>query len=687
VLFFSSDGDGSGRELWRVNSGGIAEIVSAPGSTTGINAGTASSHPGLILGVGGAVYFVADDGTSGRELWKTTTTDVIQGTPQSDLITITYTPAGWQVTMKTGNAPIVNLALFPLTSPLNVLASGGVDTIRIVGTSGGDRFSVDGSGLTLNNARISLFEHENVSLAGLQASDLYSFDADMLSGAFLVDDLSGASDTIDFSSTDSVGVTVSLGTTAEQLVSGAFRLRLSSFSSIENLVGGSRNDRLTGNSSNNILNGNGGSDTMNGFTGDDTMSGGSGDDFYLFSAVNLSSPIERDFVTELPSGGIDTLNFSGLLSGINLNLNTTAFQAVHDGRILLLSSFATFENALGGSGSDRLTGNALQNQLNGNGGNDTINGYFGDDTLLGGPGDDSFVFGTTSGQESDYIVEAANAGIDTVSFASITTAVTMNLNSSAVQSVHQDRLLRLNSFSVIENVIGGTNDDILTGNALNNVLSGGTGRDRLNAWTGDDTMAGGPGDDTYIFGPPVTTENDRIIELPGGGNDSLNFTAITTDVRLSLDTTLPQEVHFGRILSLSSGIDFENAETGSGNDTLRGNSARNRLTSGAGDDVLVGGSGNDTLNGGIGRDVIAAGSGADIVSAGAQEDLIIAGQIVYQGIAENSTFIAALQVLWLQPVAVSVRSTIIISLVNTTATVLNDGLIDEVTSSGDASID
>ncbi|MFN9975983.1 MAG: hypothetical protein ACK58T_39425, partial [Phycisphaerae bacterium] len=94
VLYFSADGDGSGRELWRVNSGGIAEIVSAPGSTTGINAGTASSHPGLILGVGGAVYFVADDGTSGRELWKTTTTDVIQGTPQSDLITITYTPAG-----------------------------------------------------------------------------------------------------------------------------------------------------------------------------------------------------------------------------------------------------------------------------------------------------------------------------------------------------------------------------------------------------------------------------------------------------------------------------------------------------------------------------------------------------------------------------------------------------------------
>jgi serralysin len=65
---------------------------------------------------------------------------------------------------------------------------------------------------------------------------------------------------------------------------------------------------------------------------------------------------------------------------------------------------------------------------------------------------------------------------------------------------------------------------------------------------------------------------------------------------------------------------IENANGGSGNDSIRGNATDNALNGNAGNDFLYGGSGTDTINGGAGNDWIEGGFNADTVNGGDGND-------------------------------------------------------------------
>lgn len=54
--------------------------------------------------------------------------------------------------------------------------------------------------------------------------------------------------------------------------------------------------------------------------------------------------------------------------------------------------------------------------------------------------------------------------------------------------------------SLIENAVGGTGDDMLTGNIADNGLTGGDGADTLDGGAGDDTLTGGAGADRFVYG-------------------------------------------------------------------------------------------------------------------------------------------------------------------------------------------
>ncbi len=69
-------------------------------------------------------------------------------------------------------------------------------------------------------------------------------------------------------------------------------------------------------------------------------------------------------------------------------------------------------------------------------------------------------------------------------------------------------------------------------------------------------------------------------------------------------------VHGG--YTIANAVTIENARSGSGNDTLTGNGAANRLEGGAGNDKLDGQGGNDVLIGGIGTDTLTGGEGSDV---------------------------------------------------------------------------
>ncbi|MFV0411508.1 MAG: Hint domain-containing protein [Paracoccus sp. (in: a-proteobacteria)] len=146
-----------------------------------------------------------------------------------------------------------------------------------------------------------------------------------------------------------------------------------------------------------------------------TVWDGGGNDTYDFS--NFST----DLAIDLRAGGYVDLDAGG--TGLHAITNIgfkpdgswggTAHIGYAKGNIynaLLYQgdTHSLIENARGGDGDDRLTGNEAANALSGNAGKDTLSGGGGDDTLSGGSGDDLFRY--ESGHDVITDFSAATSG-------------------------------------------------------------------------------------------------------------------------------------------------------------------------------------------------------------------------------------------------------------------------------------
>ncbi|MHB1033589.1 MAG: Ig-like domain-containing protein [Pirellulales bacterium] len=74
-LFFAADNGTNGRELWRTDGtpAGTTMVKDLYPGTTGTTPNT--SDPKFLTNLNGTLFFVADDGTNGRELWKSDGTE------------------------------------------------------------------------------------------------------------------------------------------------------------------------------------------------------------------------------------------------------------------------------------------------------------------------------------------------------------------------------------------------------------------------------------------------------------------------------------------------------------------------------------------------------------------------------------------------------------------------------------
>ncbi len=93
TIFFSAIGDSGGEELWKTDGTPAGTTIVEDGAPDGgLNPtgamGSNSSNPFELTNIGGTLFFNADDGTNGRELWKSNaagTSMVEDGVPGSGL--------------------------------------------------------------------------------------------------------------------------------------------------------------------------------------------------------------------------------------------------------------------------------------------------------------------------------------------------------------------------------------------------------------------------------------------------------------------------------------------------------------------------------------------------------------------------------------------------------------------------
>ena len=209
-----------------------------------------------------------------------------------------------------------------------------------------------------------------------------------------------------------------------------------------------------------------------------------------------------------------------------------------------------------------------------------------------------------------------------------------------------------------DSIVGGSGNDTITGGVGDDTIIGGEGNDELIGVSGDDTLIGEGGNDVMFL---VPGSDKTVIEQPGDGIDTLNFSRVTSGNGISLDlaidgdvttqTGTPQVVdaanntvtligEFENLVGSDFADDFKGnalnniVEGGKGSDFIDARQGNDLVFAGGDDDSLMGGDGNDTLGGDEGDDLIFAGGdddsllggdGNDTLSGDDGDDLIFAG--------------------------------------------------------------
>jgi Ca2+-binding RTX toxin-like protein len=531
TLIGSSNVNGYGNELNNTLIGNDGNNVLVGGAGADYMVGGLGNDTYLIENVGDVVTELANAGTD-------TAISSVSYALTSNVENLTL--IGVADISATGNE--LNNALKG-ESGNNVL-DGGLGADNMAGGAGNDTYIVDNVGdvvtenvgegidtaqssinyaLTSNVENLVLTGTADLNATGNELSNTLTGNSgnNVLDGGLGADSMVGGAGN-DIYIVDNIGdVVTELANAGTDTVNSSISYALTA--NVENLsLTGAADLAGTGNELNNNLTGNSGNNLIDGGLGTDTMAGGLGNDTYVVDNVG-------DIVTELANGGNDTLQ-----SSINYVLGSNVENLV-----------------LTGTADLNAAGNELGNTLTGNSGNNLLDGGIGADTMAGGLGNDTYIVDNIG----DVVVEAANAGID-----SVNSSVTYGLSSN------------------VENLtLTGTADSNATGNELNNTLTGNSGNNVLDGGVGADSMAGGLGNDTYV----VDNIGDVVTELVNAGTDT-----VQSSINYALGANLEN-------LTLTGTADL-NGTGNELNNSLTGNSGNNLLDGGLGADSMAGGLGNET---------------------------------------------------------------------------------------------
>ncbi|HVO54722.1 MAG TPA: calcium-binding protein [Solirubrobacterales bacterium] len=331
---------------------------------------------------------------------------------------------------------------------------------------------------------------------------------------------------------------------------------------VEDLLGGSGNDRIIGNGHANRLDGGPGNDRLTGVGPGDRAFGGSGDDLCTGTFASESSCGERagnqhavtvELIRSIDGSSSLTVSGSGGRDVIAVRESHFSFLATAGAGTELGTGGRGSGCVLAGTARARCWGHARRVLVSMNGGNDrfallaarwvtsTIGGGGGADVLRGGSGNDILYGG------DDHDPDALS---------------------------------------------GGAGDDVLFGiNPSHPRYDSGAAR-----------MFGGPGSDLLIGGQPCDGD---LFDGGPGRNDSASFARVRNSgiaVRARIGRTVTDPDLGGRCRAWRIAVSVEAIEGSSGPDRLFGSASDDILEGRDGDDFIEGEGGSDRCDGGGGRD-------------------------------------------------------------------------------------
>ena len=349
-----------------------------------------------------------------------------------------------------------------------------------------------------------------------------------------------------------------------------------------------------------------GNDTIKGGLGDDTLNGGEGNDWFTTSAGNV------DDGGDLYVGGTgtDTVDYSGRTVAVSASIAPTYTKGWLEGVDITnatVAANATLAITVNGSATPGVTF----------GGTPTV----GATAILAAINGAASINSSASVNDRGELVLTATTAAQSIAVTGASAGTTLfggAKSNNAVSQLTLDADDGLSSEaddiqSDVENLIGGSASDVLTGSIGSNTISGGAGNDDISGGAAGsscaadvDALNGGDGNDIFRLGT-LTNCGDAVDG--GNGTDVASYELRTVAVSVTIDTTA------------NDGEDQEADKLLSTVEVILGSSQADTITGGTGNDEIHGGSGADFISGGGGNDTIVGGPGADTLLGGAGEDV------------------------------------------------------------------
>ena len=537
-------------------------------------------------------------------------------------------------------------------------ASVGTDTLRSIEAVRGTHFAdvFDATGFTASST--------NAGSAGVDSNGAASNEFEGLGGN---DTIIGNGNTrISFiNAADGVTVDLALPTpgvsgstgiahgTAPDDVAGTGTDTI--FGGVNSIIGSFFADTFFGSNNGTAI-----AEVFDGAAGNDTFDGRGGFDLAVYNndvgtASGISVNMAAGTVTGDASIGTDTLISIELVRGTNFD--DTYVATGFNGASSDIPSGTTFNEFEGMDGNDIITGNGntrisylnasagvtvtlsgsgsgtAQSTAAGDAANVGIDTFTGISAARGSNFNDTFIVAVDN---TPIAIDGRN-GSDTVNYSAYTTALTVTITGGTPAIVHGSGSDDAHSDTIfnVENFVGGTGADTVTGDGSNNtyfatvdnvrdVFDGGAGSDTANysaysaaltvvlngstptvvqgsgsddahsdtivnvenfvGGTGADIVTGDASNNSYS----ATVDNVRDIFDGGAGNDTADYSAYAAALSVTLTGSTPAIVHGSGLDDAHSDTiaNVENVIGGSGNDFFTGDANNNIFDGGAGFDQV-----------------------------------------------------------------------------------------------------